>query len=464
MRLSPRLFRALGWCSAVIGASAAPFIAFAGLEGAEDAARGFFITAVLGLFVGGAVLAGTARLTRPAGAAAALRLAFYGWLLTPLLAAPPLVLQLESGAGGVFESYAALTTTGAVLNAPEESPRSIVLWRCYLAWLGGLASLVLAATVFAALDRRGVGLRRTSLLTVERSDLFTNFGRAFRRLGAVYGLVTALGMVALMAFGAAPFDALCLGFAAVSTSGLAPQSGPLFDWLSPAAVLVMALLCLAGAWNAAVLYEWLSRFRTQRGTGELRAMVAVAGAYGLAAAIFVAPQTLPAGVLDAVFAVTTAGYQSAASAPAPAAALLLLALVGGSTISTSGGVKMPRILLLMRRAGGELSVLSHPSAAVRTRFAGRPVSDTALAGVWVYALAFPVALGFGAVLIGLGGAEFGAAWRAAAASLSNAGPLAGAAFSELTGVSLAFSALLMVAGRLEVLAAAAALYVIFARD
>ena len=357
-----------------------------------------------------------------------------------------------------------MTTTGAVLGALEETSRAIVLWRSYLAWLGGLASLVLAATVFAALDRRGVGLRRTSLLTVERADLFTNFGRAFRRLGVVYGLVTALGAVMLMITGAAPFDAVCLALSGVATAGLAPQAGPLSEWLPPASILILAALCLAGAWNFAVLYEWLSRFRLQRGTGELRAMTAIAGVCGVGAMAFAGIGSVPAGVLDGLFAITTAGYQTAATSPVPVTVLLLLAFIGGSTISTSGGVKMPRILLLLRRAGGELSLLSHPSAAVRTRFAGRSVFDEALAGVWVYALAFPVALGFGAVAIALGGAGFEPAWRTAAASLSNMGPPAAADFAQLPPASLLVSAVLMIAGRLEVLAAAAAIYVIFARD
>ncbi|MGJ3232375.1 MAG: potassium transporter TrkG [Oceanicaulis sp.] len=463
MRLSPRLFRALGWCAAVIGASAAPFIALASLEGDAVAVRGFFVTTVLGLFLGGTILAGTARLTRPAGAAAALRLAFYAWVLTPLLAAPPL-----AGAGGAvsaaFEAYGALTTTGAVLMEPEAASRAVVLWRCYLGWLGGLGSLVLAATVFAALDRRGVGLRRTSLLTVERSDLFTNFGRGFRRLGAVYAIVTGAGFVGLMAGGAAPFDALCLALSGVSTSGLAPQSGPLADWLTAPAILVLAGLCLAGAWNFAVMYEWMSRYRIQRGTGELRAMAGVAVFCGVAALLVAGPDAAAGGFLDGLFAISTAGHQTVAASVLPAAALFFLALVGGATISTSGGMKMPRVLLLLRRAGGELSVLSHPSAAVRTRFGGRPVSDSALAGVWVYALAFPVALGAGAAAVALGGAEFDAAWRAAAASLSNMGPPAADDFAVLSPASKIACIVLMVAGRLEVMAAAAALYVIFARD
>ncbi|MBL4544960.1 MAG: hypothetical protein JKP95_04270 [Oceanicaulis sp.] len=97
-----------------------------------------------------------------------MRLAFFGWVLVPLLAAPPLIAATGSMSSGIFEAYSALTTTGAIIKSPEEAGVSITLWRCVLAWLGGLGSLVSAATVFAALDRRGVGCR-TYLLTVGRA-------------------------------------------------------------------------------------------------------------------------------------------------------------------------------------------------------------------------------------------------------------------------------------------------------
>lgn len=464
MPLSPRLFRALAWCALFIAIAAAPFILFAALEGRDDVARGFMITAFGGLFLGGLVIAGTGQVVRPAGASAALRLSLFGWLLTPVLAAPPLVAATGSTSAGLFEAYSALTTTGAILISPEEAGRSITLWRCTLAWLGGLGSLVLAATVFAALDRRGVGLRRTHLLTVERADLFTNFGRALRRLGVLYIGLTLTGAFLIMQTGASAFDALCLALSGIATAGLQPQSGPLLDWLSGPSVFVLMLMCLSGAWNMAVQYDFLSRRRASRGTGELRAIIVVGIAAAALAFVLGRPGAALESFFDAVFAITTAGYQSGSVPIAPLTVLVLLAMAGGSTISTTGGIKLPRVLLLMRRAGGELSMLSHPSAAVRTRFVGRPVSDSALAGVWVYALAFPITLGLGAMLVALVGADFEAAWSVAAASLVNAGPLAGDAYQALPPASLAVSVLLMVVGRLEILAAAAAVFVIFARD
>ena len=460
------MIRALGWCASIIGASALVFTGFALIEQQADLASRFLLTSLIGLFCGGMVLLGTQALTQPAGPAAALRLALLSWLIMPLLAAPPLLIEGALVVDAIFEAYSAMTTTGAVVHAPESLPRSLVLWRSYLAWLGGLASLVLAATLFAALDRRGVGLRRTSLLTVERSDLFANFGRALRRLGVVYAGLTALGAVALIITGTAPFQALNLSMSALSTSGLSAQSGALFDILTPASIVVLAAMCLTGAWNFAVMVDIAARQRIQRGTGEMRAIIAISIAIGLFVLIISmgSAQLAAITVLDSLFALTTAGFSTHSAYAPPVAVLLFLALIGGATISTSGGIKMPRVLVLLRRAGGEISLLSHPSAAVQTRYGGRSVQSEALTGVWVYTLAYPMALGVGAALVALMGTQFHDAWTIAAASLSNAGPLAQSAFDNATSGTKLVSIVLMLAGRMEILAAAAAIFVMFADD
>ncbi len=464
MPLSPRMFRALAWCALLVALAALPHIVMAFQEGERDLARGFFFTFVSGGFVGGVILAATQGSKRPARASAALRLAFLGWLIVPSLAAAPLVIANGDLWLGLFEAYSAMTTTGAVALQPDETARSIVLWRSLIAWMGGLASLVFAATVFAALDRRGVGLRRTSLLTVERADLFTNFGRAVRRLGSIYAALTLLGAFLLAATGLPLFEATCLSLSALSTAGLTPFNGGVAGSLSSAGILVLALLCVIGAWNFAVLYELASRRRYGRGTGELRAIIAVAIAISIGAGVILGvPTALPA-FFDALFAISTAGFRTADVSYAGPVVWLMLAMIGGSTISTTGGIKMPRILLLARRAGGELETLSHPSAAIRTRFSGRSVSDQALTGVWVYALAFPVIMGLGAIAIGLGGAGFEDAWRMSAAAVTNAGPLAEVDWGAQPPIALILACTLMVLGRLEILAAAAAIYVIFARD
>ena len=464
MAVSPRLISALGWCWASVGACAPPFAFAAAAAGEAEIARGFAVTAATGLFLGGLALSAARGSRRPAGTATSLRLLLYGWATTPLLAAPPLAAAAGGAGAGVFEAYSAMTTTGASVIDPDQAPLCVIYWRALLQWLGGLASVMLAVTIFASLDARGPGLQRSTLLTVEGDDLFTNFGRAFRRMGALYGALTAAGALLLLVFGARAMDAPPLAMSAIATGGMAPQSGPLADWLPPGAILVVALLCGLGAWNMALQFELATRRRLVRAPGDLRLMLILSAACALGAAATAGPGVIPAAALDAWFAVTTAGYETASGAPVPVVALVALALIGGSAVSTAGGLKAPRVLLLLRRAREELELLSHPSAAVQTRFAGRTVGEEALLSVAVYALAYPLALGLGGVAVGLAGAEFGQAWALAGAALANAGPVAGADYAALPEPVLYALIPAMIAGRLEVVALVSAVFVIISRD
>ncbi|MGP1275130.1 MAG: potassium transporter TrkG, partial [Caulobacterales bacterium] len=251
MRPSPRTIRALGWSWLTIGLCAVPFTAYATALGEVEAARGLGTTALTGVFLGGASLAATHSLNRRVSAPAALRLLILGWLTGPLIAAPAFSAVSDGWIEAVFEAVSALTTTGATLTEPDSMPRSLVVWRSMLQWLGGLATLVLAVTVLAGLDDRRAGLRRSSLLTIESGDLFSNLGRALLRLGAVYSALTVIGFIALAFAGASTFEALSLALSAVSTGGYVPRGGELPEWLPWPAIGVLAALCIFGAGNMA---------------------------------------------------------------------------------------------------------------------------------------------------------------------------------------------------------------------
>jgi len=462
--LSPRLFRALGWCWLVCGLSAAPFGLWLSLTGEATLARGFAPTTMLGAFAGGVVLAATHRTGRPANAVAGLRLALAAWTTTPLICCWPLIAALEDPARGLFETVSALTTTGAAVLDPFQAHDALLLWRGVLQAWGGFGSLILATTVFAALDARGPGLRRSTLLTVEHDDLFTNFGRVFRRLGALYGGLIVAATAAYLALGLRPAAAATLSMASLSTGGMGPTGADLSFAQSPFVILATAIACLIGAWNLALLYELTSRGRMNRTPFELRPMLFAAAAAALLTAAAQGAGVLAPAFFDAVFAVTTGGFHvGPVSALAPVTAVML-ALIGGSAVSTSGGMKITRVLLLARRTMDDLSHLAFPSAASRLRFAGRTATEDAMASVSAYALAFPAAFGAGVMLLGIAGAEFDVAWKAAGAALANAGPVAGVEYGGLPSAVLLAMMPLMILGRLEVLAGVAALYVLLKRD
>lgn len=465
MQPSPRTIRALGWSWLAVGLFALPFTLYAVALGEAQAARGLGTSALIGLFLGGGCLAATHGLDRRVRAPAALRLLILGWVTGPLVAAPSFGAVSDGWTEAIFEAVSALTTTGATLTDPDLMPRSLVVWRSMLQWLGGLATLVLAVTVLAGLDDRRAGLRRSSLLTIESGDLFSNLGRALVRLGAVYLGLTFIGFIALALAGASTFEALSLALSGISTGGYMPRGGELTEWLPWPAIGVLAVLCVLGAGNMAVLYEHVTRGRVTRRFGDVRTMLAVALVCGLAVALMAGPISGVTGFLDALFALTTAGYSvSGVEGVLPVVALITLALAGGAAVSTSGGIKMARLRLLVRRAGRDILLLVQPSAVGGSRFAGRTVNESALVSVWAYALAYPVVLALGALALGPFSADMGLAWSVAGAALTNAGPIAGEAYGQIGTGGLIIASILMILGRIEILPLAAVLFLLFSGD
>jgi trk system potassium uptake protein TrkH len=427
----------------------------------------FLVSTGLALVPGLMILSATQGLRVRASAMDALGLAFLAWVTTPAVAALPFwITGYFDPLDSLFEAYSAVTTTGATLLPADQLPRSLVFWRAILGWMGGYATLLLAIAVFAALDRDVPAIRRSPLLTIRADNVFSHLQQSARRVGLIYALVNGLVWLALLISGTEMFDATVLAMGAVSTSGYTPADGGLMAAFGFWPMVIVALGCLAGSVNVALFWDVL-RDRGVLRDPDLAGMTALilglALLYGLAA-----PHALHNHILDALFMVTTAGYSTTgALSPVPVAAVFV-ALIGGSAASTTGGVKISRILLLWRRMGSELAVLSDPSSVAPVTFRGRPAQDNALVGIWAYVLGFVACLGFGTLFLALAGLDFETAFLANAAALANTGPLLnevhiGDGWRDIADKAKPILISAMVLGRLEVLAALAAIWALIIR-
>lgn len=461
------LLRPLGVLWAALGL-AALVTAIAGLAlGESEGGYIFTATGLIGIVAGMLVLLATRHIPIRARPVEALGMALFAWMTAPAIAALPFYFSGQFDLlGSAFEAYSALTTTGAILAPPEDLSRALVFWRAELSWLGGYASLILAAAVFAALDKDAPAIRRSVLLTIHPDNVFSHLGVAALRIGMIYSVLTALIWFGFILGGHSLYTSTTMAMSAISTGGYQTVSGGLQTWLNPYAISVLTVGCLAGALNISLFWDLLRDRKSLlepdiAGIGAL--ILGVFGFYAIADAGHALPH-----LFDAVFAVTTAGFSiSGEVLPVPLAALFV-ALIGGAAASTAGGVKVSRVLLLWRRMGAELALLADPSSISRIRFRGRPAPDRALISIWAYVLAFAATLGIGGIALAVTGLGFDQAFAAAAAALSNAGPLyeqagEGHSWSDLGEAGRLVLIPVMILGRLEVLAALGAVWALLTR-
>ena len=388
------------------------------------------------------------------------------WLIIPLFACLPyLSLGVSSDLNhAYFEAVSAVTTTGASTLMPEEIPRAILLWRALLQWSGGVIVATFAVVILAALNVNGIGVHRSIFFTLKKGELFTKLLSIGRLIALLYGLIAVLCTMLLVFFGTPVFDALCLALTAISTGGLTPRSGELAGYVSGLGAFVLAFTCLLGAANVSLLWDVLRR-RNMVSLRELVMNVEHRGSFVIVVVFFIVSfiylghMHVHTAAVEAAYMASTAGfdYQVMGVDIMPSSLMIALVLIGGSALSTAGGIKIIRMLLLLRHLRTDFDRMSHPSRVVPVTFQGQIVDDNTFLSVWMYFFAYTLVFALGIMALGATGTDFQYAVTASAAALSNTGPLLMAAhpeytYSDMHSVSLSVLTVVMLFGRLEVLA------------
>ena len=447
--------------------------------GENAAARAFLLVAGLLGFVATAVIFALRGRSRDIGRVGSYVLVIAVWAIPPLIAAVPLML-----AGGIdyptalFESVSGLTTTGAsALRTVASVGHAGIFVRAELQWIGGFMTLVTIATVLAATGLGGLSGSQVALV----SGVEDRFGRLLttvRQILVAYSALTLLCVALLLASGIPPFDAVCIALSTISTGGFMPIDGTFADYDNPFANAVVAVFMLIGAtsivWHRMVVEGRWQLLRVHRESYWLIGIAVLLSLYyivvfadPLRAAGSGPPHWITGGFLTGISLVSTTGFEAHPGAMAflPAVLALLLAFVGGSGISTAGGIKYYRVGALLTLSGQELRRLIYPHSVRESRFGSVPfdieMMKAILSNLFVGLLAIVGAM----ILLAVSLPDFGAAITAAIAAFSNIGPLytagwadtvAWTPYSEFDGFAKLVFIVTMILGRLEILVVLAA--------
>lgn len=396
----------------------------------------------------------------------ALAFLVFFWLLVPVIACLPYLSlpQVPTFAIAYFEAASATTTTGASTLDPDTLPKSFLLWRSLLQWSGGVMVATFAVVILAALNLTGIGEHRSALFTLRKGEIFSRLLGIGRLIALLYALIAIVCFLFLVVSGTAVFDALCLALSAISTGGLVPRGGPLSNYVSGFGGLVLAVTCLLGAANVSVLWDFLRR-RNYMTLREVFYNIEHRGIFAIVIILIVAG-FLSTGVRHLYTVLVEAAYMASSTGfdyhvigidMIPSALLIALVLIGGSALSTAGGLKIIRMLLLFRHLRTDLDRMSHPSRVMPVKFQGRTIDDKAFLSIWMYFFGYTLVFALGITALGASGLEFTQAVSAGASALSNTGPLLAATNPEITYgdmnvLSLSILTAIMLLGRIEVLA------------
>ncbi|WP_148252751.1 TrkH family potassium uptake protein [Aidingimonas lacisalsi] len=392
------------------------------------------------------------------------------WTVLGLFGSLPLMLDgayALSPTDAVFESFSGLTTTGAtVITGIDFLPEAVRYYRQQLQWLGGMGIVVLAVAILPTLGVGGMALYRTEIPgPLKDSKLTPRITETAKALWYIYASLTITCFLAYWAAGMNWFDAIGHSFSTVAIGGFSTYDGSIGHFDSATIELICVGFMIASAmsfslhfaaWREKQLRHYLldpeSRFLLLFLIGL--ALVAIVTLW--LTGTYDGARSLRHGLFQAVSIATTAGFGVADFSTWPGALpfmLFVAAFVGGCSGSTGGGIKVIRIILILKQGLREILRLIHPNAIISVKIGKVSVPDGIAQAVWGFFSAY--VLLFFLMLVGVmaTGLDQVTAWSAVASALNNLGPGLGdvtANYGDIPDMAKWILVLAMLLGRLEI--------------
>jgi trk system potassium uptake protein TrkH len=396
------------------------------------------------------------------------------WLLLPAFGALPLWLAVPgiSVTDAYFEATSAFTATGAtVLSGLDALPLSVNVWRCFMMFVGGLGIIVLGVAILPLLGVGGSQLFKTEMTGPMKDQKLTpRIADTARAIWVVYGLIALACMGSYRAAGMSWEDAFMHMCTTVSLGGFSSHDLSLGYWNSPL-IEAVAIFFMLVSGISLVLYFMAWRARSLAPLWRNPEVRAYALVLGGSVALITAYLVAFGGYTDPLLALrhtafhvvsvaTTTGYATHDYATWPLFAPLHIILLGCFATcagSTGGGIKMVRMLLLLKQAQRELVRIVHPSVINPVVLGGRAVGDRVMQSVIAYMMMYGATLvGFTMALL-FSGLDVVTAFTAVIACVNNIGPGLGEVgpalnYGGLTDLQTWICTFAMMLGRLELLA------------
>ncbi|HJM17418.1 MAG TPA: TrkH family potassium uptake protein [Candidatus Poseidoniia archaeon] len=434
------------------------------------------------------------------------------WILMVVVGALPFIaseklalMSYEIGiAGAIFESMSGLSTTGATIldlesstpvNASQynqgyfDAPKSLLLWRSQTQWLGGMGIIVLATIIFSRLFGGGIQVLQAEMPGTGITRLKPQMAQTARLLWSLYLIMTVIEVSLLAIFSDMPlYDAICNSFSTVSTGGFSPQRESIGSYDSSFVIVVVTFFMLISGINFVILYYVFNNlidfsksfseriklsFKALRENEELNFyLYLVLFSFTLIFVNLILDKNNISSIFynfihasfQTVSLLTGTGFTTTNYMDWPKMSifvLLLFMFAGGCAGSTTGGIKIVRIMLLFKALKRELILVIHPRAVMKLRIGDKVLDEDLFRNVGVFFFIFVILFLLGSlVTLYLEGNNPNVGVidgiSISLSCLANIGPGIGAigptgTYSAFGDSTLLFLSALMMLGRLEII-------------
>lgn len=399
------------------------------------------------------------------------------WIIMSLFGALPFIIsgEIPRFIDAFFETVSGFTTTGAsILSEVESVSKGLLLWRSFTHWIGGMGILVFVLAIMPSSDMKSA--RFMHLMRAESpgptvGKVVPKLAHTSRIMYGIYILLTALLLVLLLVGKMPLFDALCHTFGTAGTGGFSTKNDSIASY-SPYCQYVMATFMIMFGINFNIYYfliirQFLKAIKSEELWTYLIIVATSVGGITVALSLSGMSSALVGASLEESFRmayfqvasiISTSGFSTVDFNLWPTfthAILVVLMFIGASAGCTGGGIKVSRVLLLVKNAAREILYILNPRVVKTVKLEGRRVDHETVRGTTSYLIIF-IGIFSASVLavVAAEGCDLVSGFTSVAACLNNIGPGLGAVgpasnFGWMTDISKLILSFDMLAGRLE---------------
>lgn len=371
---------------------------FAVLMGDLRSIYAFAGSVILSLFCGSVLILATKGKFDALGRLDSILLLVYFWVIIPVFASIPFYTFMGSFAHAYIETVSALTTTGAtVIEQGRYIPKALYLWRSILAWSGGLLTITMIILILAPFGVGGLQDKSSKFLG-SKYNKSGNFAPILTLAGGVYLVITVILFVALMFGGASAFNGLNLILSTISTTGYNVNSIGIDYTHSPYSAFIIMLTMFTGSALIIVFFRQFITAKTRLNFNvEVKLYIIICVFFALVITIFSyvnkqldifsAAEYYFYALFDAVSVLSTTGLIINTDWQ-PINFYYILAFVGGASFTTAGGMKLFRLVILLKYSKIEINQLIFPNSVTSNRFLDMRLDTKFMRLIWSFFIAY----------------------------------------------------------------------------